>query len=89
MIKLIDKDEARNWSKERIREEIEDLRREISDFNWSIQDNQERIDEEEKGLSAVQRRESGFIEQLTDQINTMYRGIDKAEDDIRFLKSLL
>lgn len=44
----IDRDKARTWTKERIIEEIKDLRREIDDFNESIRDNQERIDEEKK-----------------------------------------
>lgn len=44
----IDRAKARTWTKERIIEEIKDLRREIDDFNESIRDNQESIDEEKK-----------------------------------------
>nr|CBH38650.1 hypothetical membrane protein [uncultured archaeon] len=82
----IDRGKARTWTKERVIEEIKDLRREIDDFNESIRDNQERIDEEEKKVGWWN---SNYIEQLSDQIINMYKEIGKAEADILFLKSLL
>ncbi len=81
---IIDRDEARTWSKERIREEIADLRRMIAEDRESIQESEERISEREKEIHPGR-----IVENLEYGISSMEREISEAESDIEFLKSLL
>ena len=81
---MIDRDEARTWSKERIREEIADLRRIIAEDRESIQENEERISEREREMHPGR-----IVDRLEYGIGSMEREIDDAEGDILYLKSLL
>ena len=76
-MKRIDQTAAHSWSKDRIREEITDLRRMIAD--------QERVCEED---SEDIRRSGGYNQDFS-HINFMRSAIPKWEDDINFLKGLL
>lgn len=73
----INREEARSWSKGRIREEIADLRREIADQRQSIQEMTEHYDR-----VGYEHAESGQLPRMEDAIYEW-------ESDIDFLKSLL
>jgi len=80
---MIGRDEARTWSKERIREEITDLRWIIAEDRESIQRDEERISEREREIHPGR-----IVDYLEYGIGSMEKEIDDAEGDILFLKSL-
>ncbi|HRR40957.1 MAG TPA: hypothetical protein P5244_06965 [Syntrophales bacterium] len=81
---MIDRDEARIWSKERIREELSDLRRIIYENRERIQECEERIREREKEIHP-----GSIVERLENSILGLEKEIADVEMDILFLKSLL
>ena len=78
------RDSARTWTKDRIKEEIADLRREIAELRENIQEDEERIRERETHMHPGR-----IVENLEYGISRMEERIGEAEDDIEFLKSLL
>ena len=73
----INRDEARSWSKDRIREEIADLRREIAEQREIIQEMEDRYER------------IGYEHAEPGQLSMMESAIYEWESDIDFLKSLL
>jgi uncharacterized protein (DUF3084 family) len=81
---MIDRDSARTWSRERTTQELEDLRRIISENRATIQEHGEVIRKREQEIHPGR-----IVERLEDQISFLENEIADAENDIEFLKSLL
>ena len=78
----IDRNEARNWSTNRIREEITDLRHKVTtekdDIEWCWSE-----------LGRIRLDNEGPRQSLSKAIEKSHRLIEDANNDIAFLKSLL
>jgi len=81
---MIDRNSARSWTRERVTQELADLRRLISEHHATIQENEERIAEREREIHPGR-----IVERLEDANAAMENEIADAENDIEFLKSLL
>lgn len=87
---LINREEARTWSKDRIHEEAQDLRRMIQEDQEEIRNLEDRIDElETSDQYAMSRSRDDRISAAGEGIDRLNNVIDRAEEDIKFLKSLL
>jgi len=88
----INQDEARKWSKDRIKEEIEDLRRHISEYNnyiyESLEEERESENEERERQARVPYAKERVFDD-SDQRDNLRSAISRNEEDIEFLKSLL
>jgi len=91
----IDRDAAKRWSKERIREELSDLRRLVSEFYADID---RSLEEEHELESEVRERQAAgdlwytrekTFDAMSDYRERTYDAISNIERDIEFLKSLL
>ncbi len=80
MAERIDRDAAQKWSRERIQEELADLRRLIEDQERVCREDSERL-EEDAAAHGIRPDYS--------QINFMREAIYDWESDITFLKTLL
>lgn len=91
----IDRDKARSWSKDRIKEELSDLRRQISEYYEEIHDLKDEIDEEmagiESGTSPRARSSDPYkhTDAMDDAVARDYDIVTQKEIDLEFLKSLL
>ena len=91
----IDKEAVRKWSKDRIREELADLRRLISELHQEIDRSLQEEDELEREVREKQAAgnlwytgEKTFAA-MSDYRRQTYNAIADIESDIEFLKSLL
>ncbi|MEK6854626.1 MAG: hypothetical protein AABX73_00200 [Nanoarchaeota archaeon] len=91
----INRDEAKNWSKDRIKEELTDLRRQVNDFYEDIRSAQQKMEDLER--DAEESRERGdYYHTNEKQLDGLSSYIDKyssitteLESDIDFLKFVL
>jgi len=77
---LFKEEEAKNWSKKRIKEEIAELREEIRKVEEEIEHLNERYEE-------ISPRE--YNERIEDQLDSCNRDVEDFQRAILFLKSLL
>ena len=91
----IDREAARRWSKDRITEELADLRRLLSEIHDDIDESRREEDELEEEVREKQaagdiwyKREKTF-DAMSDYRERMYNSTADIEMDIEFLKSLL
>ncbi|MDI6762524.1 MAG: hypothetical protein QME83_05755 [Thermodesulfobacteriota bacterium] len=91
----IDREAAKRWSKDRIREELSDLRREVrecyDDIDRSLEEEHELerdVREKQAAGDSWYTREKTF-DAMSDYRERTYGAISSIESDIEFLKSLL
>jgi len=86
----ISRDEARKWSRDRIREQIAQLRAYIGEDRDEIGELKERIsDLENNPQYAMSRSRDDRIDAAWDAISEANKRIDQANSDIEFLMTLL
>ena len=91
----IDKNEARKWSKDRIKEELRDLRRFLTEYESDIRHTESEVTNLEREVKERQR-EGDYYYTREKNLDAMDNYISKLsnltidyESDIEFLKSLL
>lgn len=91
----IDRDEARTWSKDRIIQELADLRRRAYEYEREIDDHESEMDDLEEDARENRKRGDFYcdhekqLDAMEDFKKTQYRIVGELEADIEFLKSLL
>lgn len=87
---FINRDEARRWSRDRIKEQIAQLRSYIAEYREEIRECEERIDDLENNPQyAMSRSRDDRIDAASDAISRISELIDQANNDIEFLMTLL
>lgn len=91
----IDRQQARTWSKDRIREELSDLRRSTEELNQDILQTREEANSLRLAIDSGEHPYSRssdpykHTDAMYDYISRMSEVITQKESDIDFLKSLL
>jgi len=89
----INKEVAAKWSRDRIREEIEDLRRQIMEYNRDAAETRANADDLANEIASDDQPYSSSryktTEAMYDYASKMHDIVYQLEDDLEFLKTLL
>lgn len=88
----IDRDKARSWSRDRIKEELADLRRRIVEYENEINDTESKMDdlaEDARTSSDRYRDHEKTLDAMESYRGRQYGIVGEIEAEIEFLKALL